>query len=107
MVGAGANNSDANTVLLIPASETIDNINTASGVEVIDSTLTVDLPDLRSHGLVNRSPPNVVLGRGLLDNSLVKRRSASLSTRVGSQGTAGGDSGTGLVDKSILVKGSD
>lgn len=51
--------------------------------------------------------PNVVLGRGFLDNSLVKRRSASLSTRVGSQGTAGGDSGTGLVDKSILVKGSD
>jgi hypothetical protein len=46
MVGAGADNSDADTVLLIPASETIDDINTASGVEVIDSTFTVDLPDL-------------------------------------------------------------
>jgi hypothetical protein len=62
---------------------------------------------LRSHGLVDRSPPDVVLGRSLLDNSLVKRGSTSLGTRVGSQGTAGGDSGTGLVDKSILIEGSD
>lgn len=58
-------------------------------------------------GYSGSNVPNVVLGRGLLDNSLVKRRSTSLGTRVGSQGTAGGDSGTGLVDKSILVKGSD
>jgi hypothetical protein len=46
MVGAGANNSDADTVLLIPASETIDDVDTASGVEVVDSTFAVDLPDL-------------------------------------------------------------
>lgn len=46
MVGTGADDSDADAVLLVPAGETIDNIDTASGVEVVDSTLTVDLPDL-------------------------------------------------------------
>jgi hypothetical protein len=51
--------------------------------------------------------PDVVLGRSLLDNSLVKRRSTSLSTRVGSQGAARCDSSTGLVDKSILVESSN
>lgn len=51
--------------------------------------------------------PDVVLGRVLLDNSLVEGRTASLGPRVGSQGTAGGDSGTGLVDESILVESSN
>jgi hypothetical protein len=46
MVGTSADNSDSDAVLLVPAGETIDDINTASGVEVVDSTFTVDLPDL-------------------------------------------------------------
>lgn len=46
MVGASADDSDLDAVLLIPAGETIDNIDAASGVEVVDSTFSVDLPDL-------------------------------------------------------------
>ena len=47
MVGTGADNSNSNAVLLVPAGETIDDIDTASCVEVIDSTFSVDLPDLQ------------------------------------------------------------
>jgi len=47
MVGTGADNSDSDAVLLVPAGETIDDIDTASCVEVIDSTFSVDLPDLQ------------------------------------------------------------
>jgi hypothetical protein len=46
MVGAGADNSDLDTVLLVPAGKTVNDIDTASGVEVVDSTFSVDLPDL-------------------------------------------------------------
>jgi hypothetical protein len=46
MVGTGADDAHANTVLLVPASIAIDNVDTVAGVEVVDSTLTVDLPDL-------------------------------------------------------------
>lgn len=46
MVGPGANNTDANAVTLVPASISIDDIDAVSCVQVIDSTLTVDTPDL-------------------------------------------------------------
>jgi ACT domain-containing protein len=47
MVGAGADDTDTDPVALIPTGETVDNVDTVAGVEVIDSTLTVDTPDLR------------------------------------------------------------
>lgn len=48
MIGAGADDTDADAVLLVPAGEAIDDVDAVSGVEIIDSTLTVDLPDLLS-----------------------------------------------------------
>jgi hypothetical protein len=48
VVGASADNANANTVALIPASITIDDIDAVTGVEVVDSTLTVDTPDLEN-----------------------------------------------------------
>jgi hypothetical protein len=47
VVGTGANNPDLDTVALIPAGVTINNVNAVTGVEVVDSTFTVDPPDLK------------------------------------------------------------
>jgi hypothetical protein len=47
MVGAGADDAHADPVLLIPAGETVDDVDAVAGVEVVDSTLAVDLPDLQ------------------------------------------------------------
>ena len=46
MVGTGTDNTDADAVALVPAGETIDNVDTVASVEVVNSTLTVDTPDL-------------------------------------------------------------
>ena len=46
VVGTSANNSDLDPVALIPAGETIDNVDAVAGVEVVDSALAVDTPDL-------------------------------------------------------------
>jgi hypothetical protein len=46
MVGTSADNTDADAVSLIPAGETINDVDAVAGVEVVDSTLTVDPPDL-------------------------------------------------------------
>jgi hypothetical protein len=46
MVGASADNANVDAVALVPAGETIDNVDTVAGVEVVDSALTVDAPDL-------------------------------------------------------------
>lgn len=51
-----------------------------------------------SHWLVNRAPPDLVLRRWLLDNTLVERRSTSLLSRVCSKSTARCDGRTGLVN---------
>jgi hypothetical protein len=46
MVGTSTDNTDADSVSLIPASITVDNIDAVSGVQVVDSTFSVNLPDL-------------------------------------------------------------
>jgi hypothetical protein len=46
MVGASADNANVDAVALVPAGETIDNVDAVTGVEVVDSTLAVDTPDL-------------------------------------------------------------
>lgn len=46
MVGARADNADANAVAFIPAGEAIDDVDAFPGVEVVNGTLTVDTPDL-------------------------------------------------------------
>lgn len=47
MVGAGADHTNADTVALVPASITINDIDAIAGVEVVNRTLTVDAPDLQ------------------------------------------------------------
>jgi hypothetical protein len=47
MVGAGADNTDTDAVSLVPAGEAIDNVDAFPGVQVVDSTLTVDAPNLQ------------------------------------------------------------
>ena len=46
MVGTSADNTDVDAVALVPAGETIDNVDAVAGVEVVDSALAVDTPDL-------------------------------------------------------------
>ena len=46
MVGPGADNAHADAVALVPASKAIDDVDAVAGVEVVDSALAVDTPDL-------------------------------------------------------------
>lgn len=46
MVGTGTDDSNSDSVLLIPACVTVDDINSGSGIQVVDSTFAVDFPYL-------------------------------------------------------------
>ena len=46
MVGSRAHDPDVDPVALIPTSESIDDVNAISGVQVIDCSFSVDFPDL-------------------------------------------------------------
>lgn len=48
MVGAGADDTDADAVLLVPAGIAVHDVDAVTGVEVVDGTLAVDLPHLSS-----------------------------------------------------------
>lgn len=62
---------------------------------------------LRSHGLVHRSPPHILLRAFLFHYPLVGGRSAGLGSRVGGEGAGGGHGGAGFVDESIFVERRD
>lgn len=47
MVSASTDNANVNSVPLIPASETFDNIDAISCIQVVDGTLTINAPDLQ------------------------------------------------------------
>jgi hypothetical protein len=49
VVGAGANDADLDLVRLVPSCEAVDDVDAISCVEVINSSLAVDLPDLSWH----------------------------------------------------------
>jgi hypothetical protein len=46
MVGAGADDANADAVLLVPSRVTVNDVDPIPRVEVVNSTLAVDLPDL-------------------------------------------------------------
>jgi hypothetical protein len=47
MVRAGAHDTDADPVALVPSCEAVDDVDALAGVEVVNGTLAVDAPDLR------------------------------------------------------------
>lgn len=51
MVSASADDTHAYPVALIPSRKAINNIDAVPGVEVVDSTLTVDAPDLQGDSI--------------------------------------------------------
>jgi hypothetical protein len=48
MIGTGADNADLYSVLLVPSCETVDDVDAVSCVQVVNSSLSVDSPDLLS-----------------------------------------------------------
>ena len=54
MVCSRADNADVDPVSLVPSCKAIDDVNAVSRVEIIDSSFTVDFPDLEDILLVSK-----------------------------------------------------
>jgi hypothetical protein len=46
VIGPGTDDADIESIALIPAGESVDDIDTSSGIEIVDGALSVDAPDL-------------------------------------------------------------
>lgn len=47
MVGTSADNADSDSITFVPTSEAINDVNSVSSVQVVDSTFAVDPPNLQ------------------------------------------------------------
>lgn len=56
MIGTRADNADLDSVFLIPSCKTIDDVDSISRVQVVDSTFSVDSPYLIETKLVSVTP---------------------------------------------------
>ncbi|KAH3662018.1 hypothetical protein OGAPHI_006199 [Ogataea philodendri] len=103
MVSTSTNDSHLNSVARIPASKGIDDVDFFSGSEVVDGSALGNLPSLFVHLLVDRSPPDVLCGRLLVNDSLVLWRPSCFGARISDQGTRRGNRGAFLL-QSVLVQ---
>ncbi len=54
MVGTSANNADSDSVSLVPAGISVDNVDAASRIQVVNGSLTVDFPNLEETARVSQ-----------------------------------------------------
>jgi len=73
VVCASANNTDPDSVTLVPSGVAIDNIDSIPGIQVIDSTLAIDSPNLERHD-------HVISQTSLLLKTLSETRRGSLTS---------------------------
>lgn len=59
VVCTSTDNTDFNSVTRIPSSITIKDIDAGPGVEVVDGTFTIDLPNSFFHGFIYWTPPDI------------------------------------------------
>lgn len=106
VVGTGADDANLDAVLGVPASKAVKDVDVVAGVEVVDGALTVDLKGVLVHLDVDGAPPDVILGRVLVNDALVLGAAAGLLPGEVDQGAGAGDDGAFLLD-GVLVELSD
>lgn len=107
VVGSGSDDSNLDSVLGIPTCVSIKDVDVFSGIQVVDSSLSVNLEGVLIHGNVDAArPPNVVLGGLLVDNSLVLGGSTGLLSGEVDKSTVGGDDGA-FVQDGVFVQSGD
>src|ERR1700751_4989413 len=100
----GPRTDDAYLDRMIPTREPVEAINPVADIEIVARALAVDGEGLGCDRDINRAPPNISFGVGMLYNPLVLRRAASFDSRVGNQRALLGDAGVLLVADGVLVE---
>src|ERR1700751_158247 len=102
MVGPRAD--DAYFDRMIPTREPIETINPVADIEIVAGALAVDGKGLGCDRDIDRAPPNISFGVGMLYDSLVLGRAAGFGSGVGNQRAVLGDAGVLLVADGVLVE---
>lgn len=104
VVGTGADYAHLELVFRNPAYEAVNYIQALPRVEVINGALAIDHEGVIAEGEVDRTPPDVVLRGGLLDDTLVLWASAGVLARAAHKRAGGGESSAALMLERLFVK---
>ncbi len=85
MVGASADNADAYPVALVPAGESIDDVDAVARVEEVNGTLAIDAPDLERRLVASKIETHVrdFQMRAVLKATLQQNAGEACATRQG------------------------
>src|SRR5262249_44962860 len=100
----GPRADDAYFDRMIPTREPIETVNPVADIEIVARSLAVDGKALGCDRNINRAPPDVSFGVGMLYNPLVLRRAAGFGSGVGNQRAIFGDASVLLVADGVLVE---
>mmetsp|Transcript_61821 Transcript_61821/g.191515 ORF Transcript_61821/g.191515 Transcript_61821/m.191515 type:complete len:276 (-) Transcript_61821:180-1007(-) len=104
VVGTGGNHPDRHTVVLVPTTKTVHDVELLLQVQVVHRTLAVRQEGLVLQLHVDLAPPDVICGGLLEDDALVQRRPARLLAALDGDGPGGDDGAPGLVLQRLLVE---
>mmetsp|Transcript_29804 Transcript_29804/g.93932 ORF Transcript_29804/g.93932 Transcript_29804/m.93932 type:complete len:205 (-) Transcript_29804:151-765(-) len=104
VVGAGGDHPDRHAVPLVPATETIDNVQLLLQVQKVHGALAVGQEGLVPELHVHLAPPDVIRRGFLEDNALVQGRPARLLAALDGNGAGGDDGTSGFVLQRLLVE---
>ena len=102
MVGPRAD--DAYFYRMIPTREPVETINPVADIKIVVRALPIDRKALGRDRDIDRAPPDISFGVGMLYDSLVLRRAAGFGSGVGNQRAVLGDAGLLLVADGVLVE---
>ena len=99
-----ADDAHLDAILRVPAGEAIEAVEPLARVEVVEGALAIDFEGVLVAWDVHRTPPDVVLRRGILDDTLVLRRAAGLRAGVGDKRAVLRDARVLLVAYRVFVE---
>src|ERR1700746_592359 len=100
----GSRTDDPYLNRMIPTRQPIETVNTVADIKIVARALAVDGKGLGCDRDIDRPPPNVSFGVGMLYNPLVLRRATGFHSGVGNQRAIFGDAGVLLVADGVLVE---
>jgi len=78
VIGTRADHANRGAIFLVPAGESVDDVQLLPGVEIVDGAFAIDLKSLLVDRDVDGPPPYFIFGIGMLNNPFVGGRTLVL-----------------------------
>ena len=104
VVRPGADDADLDARFCVPAGKAIETIEPVADIKIVVRSLAVDGKGFGCDRDIDRAPPDISFGIGMIYNPLVLGRAAGFYSGIGNQRAFFGDASLLLVADGVLVQ---